>query len=136
MRFSNALQLEFSCRVLPQRSRYFSFAHEGRKSRRPIKLSSLVSLVIAMVQTKSAFNHYAHLTTAVTVGVSFLVTQTNYCVPEASREVVLSLQTTLPRADTESDRCCGRKWAGSRDYYRPDVALRSSRYRSDFDLPT
>ena len=50
--------------------------------------------------------------TAVTVGVSFLVSQTNYCVPEASREVVLSLQTTLPRADTESDRCCGRKWAG------------------------
>ena len=21
-----------------------------------------------------------------------------------------------PRADTESDRCCGRKWAGLRDY--------------------
>ena len=61
----------------------------------------------------------AHLTTAVTVGVSFLVTQTNYCVPEASREVVLSLQTTLPRADTESDRCCGNKWAGPRDYVDP-----------------
>ena len=60
----------------------------------------------------------AHLTTAVTVGVSFLVTQTNYCVPEALREVVLSLQTTLPRADTESDRCCGSKWAGPRDYVK------------------
>ena len=58
----------------------------------------------------------AHLTTAVTVGVSFLVTQTNYCVPEDSREVILSLQTTLPRADTESDWCCGSKWAGPRDY--------------------
>ena len=35
-------------------------------------------------------------------------------------------KSTLPRADTESDRCydtlpradCGRKWAGSRDYVR------------------
>ena len=115
MRFSNALQLEFSRPVLPQRSRSFSFAHEGRKSRRPIKVSSLVSLVMAMVQTKSVFNHYGTFNYSSYSGRVFLVTQTNYCIPEALREVVLSLQTTLPHADTESDRCCGRKWADSRD---------------------
>ena len=70
---------------------------------------SLVSLAQRSIQTKSAFNHHGTLTVQQFQWACLSLDSTNYCVPEVSREVVLSLQTTLLHADTESDRCWGKK---------------------------